>query len=81
MRGLVALSAAFCLATLPTRVTSHDAACGFPFTWYSRVEAISSPSPAITERNPEWLLLNLGLILVVFFGLGFFLKRIFKSTP
>ena len=61
----MAVVAATFIASIPTRVSMHDLAIGFPFTWHSRQEIVT-----LGEQSHSFssglLLLDVALALAVF---------------
>lgn len=64
VRWLVAITAATFVAAIPTRLGMHYLAVGFPFTWRTRQEIVTSGEQP--HSFSLWLLLlDIALVLVV----------------
>jgi len=62
---MVAIAVASFIAAIPTRLSMHDLAVGFPFTWHTRQEIVTLGE----QPHSFWLwllLLDMALVLVVF---------------
>lgn len=53
---------AMLIAAIPTRLSSHDVAVGFPFTWHTRQEVVSLGN---SLRNFSYVALILDLVIAV----------------
>ena len=61
VRWLVAIVAAAFIAAIPTRLSSHDHAVGFPFTWYRLQEILTLGEQS--SLSLRLLLLDIALVL------------------
>jgi len=71
----VAIVAATFVAAIPTRLSTHDLAVGFPFTWRTRQEIVTFGEQPHSFNL--WLLLfDIALVLVVFVLLRIAISRL-----
>lgn len=75
VRWLVTIAAATFIAAIPTRLSMHDLAVGFPFTWRTRQEIVTLGEQP--HSFSLWLLLlDVALVLVVFVVLRVGISRL-----
>jgi len=75
VRWLLAITAATFVAAIPTRLSMHYLAVGFPFTWRTHQEIVSSGEQP--HSFSLWLLLlDIALVVVVFVLLRIAVRRL-----
>ena len=64
LKGSVLVVLALAIAAIPTRLSSHDVAIGFPFTWHMRQEIVTLGEQP-HSFNALLLLADFGIALLV----------------
>jgi MFS superfamily sulfate permease-like transporter len=75
VRWLVAIIAATFIAAIPTRLSSHDSAAGFPFTWYN-IQGIFTLGEYALSFSLWLLLLDIALVLAAFVVLRIVISKL-----
>ena len=77
VRWIVAVAAATLVASIPTRVSDHDLAAGFPFTWSTRQQVITLGEQP--HSFSLWLLLlDIAIVLAAFIAMRLTLRRLVR---
>ena len=69
---------AIAVAAIPTRVSDHDVAVGFPFTWHSRQEVITLGEQPHSSSAPL-LMLDIAIALIILSAISFDLVRLLRK--
>src|SRR4051812_45947358 len=78
VRWLCVIVAATLVAAIPTRLSSHDSAIGFPFTWHTAQEIVTfGPQPR--SFRPWLLFVDIAVVLSSLVLLRFFMRRVSGS--